>query len=154
MFLPSPPVALRNLIARLPPYPPALVAAVGLNALLSQILNARNLPAARGKVVAIEIRDAGLALAFAVEDTGLVALGRVRPDATISANLRDLAALAWREEDPDTLFFSRRLTIQGDTELGLLVKNTLDAVDLRTLAPPPPSRVLDALRLQMPGWLR
>jgi len=31
--------------------------------------------------------------------------------------------------DPDTLFFSRRLTIDGDTELGLLVKNALDAID-------------------------
>lgn len=38
-------------------------------------------------------------------------------------------ALALREEDPDTLFFSRRLRMEGDTDLGLLVKNTLDAVD-------------------------
>lgn len=37
--------------------------------------------------------------------------------------------LARREEDPDTLFFSRRLTLEGDTELGLLVENTLDALD-------------------------
>ena len=35
-----------------------------------------------------------------------------------------------RKEDPDTLFFSRRQSMQGDTELGLLLKNTLDALEL------------------------
>ena len=34
-----------------------------------------------------------------------------------------------REEDPDTLFFNRKLVIEGDTELGLVVKNLLDSVD-------------------------
>ena len=41
--------------------------------------------------------------------------------------------LARRLEDPDTLFFSRRLSMEGDTELGLLVKNTLDAIELPIL---------------------
>ena len=27
-----------------------------------------------------------------------------------------------REEDPDTLFFNRKLQIEGDTELGLITK--------------------------------
>ena len=52
-----------------------------------------------------------------------------KPDLIISATTRDFMALALREEDPDTLFFSRRLRMEGDTDLGLLVKNTLDAVD-------------------------
>jgi len=34
-----------------------------------------------------------------------------------------------REEDPDTLFFNRKLVIEGDTELGLIVKNLLDSID-------------------------
>jgi predicted lipid carrier protein YhbT len=34
-----------------------------------------------------------------------------------------------RQEDPDTLFFNRTLDIEGDTELGLIVKNMLDAVE-------------------------
>jgi predicted lipid carrier protein YhbT len=37
-----------------------------------------------------------------------------------------------REEDPDTLFFNRKLIIEGDTELGLIVKNLLDSVDWST----------------------
>ena len=38
--------------------------------------------------------------------------------------------LASRQEDTDTLFFSRRLHMQGDTELGLYVKNFLDGMDM------------------------
>jgi len=62
------------------------------------------------------------------------------PDLIISASACDFLMLALRKEDPDTLFFSRRLCMEGDTELGLLVKNTLDALelppfDLRSLSP-------------------
>jgi predicted lipid carrier protein YhbT len=42
----------------------------------------------------------------------------------------DYAALAAREADPDTLFFNRRLVVEGDTEIALLVKNTLDTIDI------------------------
>ena len=41
----------------------------------------------------------------------------------------DLLALASRAEDPDTLFFQRRLALEGDTAIGLRVKNLLDALD-------------------------
>jgi predicted lipid carrier protein YhbT len=34
-----------------------------------------------------------------------------------------------RQQDPDTLFFHRKLAIEGDTELGLVVKNLLDRID-------------------------
>jgi predicted lipid carrier protein YhbT len=43
-------------------------------------------------------------------------------DLTISANAQDFLRLAQRQEDPDTLFFNRRLSMEGDTELGLVVK--------------------------------
>jgi predicted lipid carrier protein YhbT len=33
------------------------------------------------------------------------------------------------QEHPDTLFLSRRLAIEGDIELGLLIKNTLNALE-------------------------
>lgn len=153
MNLPPFPRVLRELVARLPSYPPAAVAAFLSNLLLGDTLGAGNLPAARGKVIAIHVRDTGLRLAFVVQEGGLVALGNVPADATISADARDFIALALRAEDPDTLFFSRRLTLEGDTELALQVKNTLDGVDLRTLALPPPSRLRAALHLQLRGRL-
>ena len=55
---------------------------------------------------------------------------------TVSGCTRStLHAISQRGEDPDTLFFSRRLVMEGDTELGLLVKNTLDALDMDVLKP-------------------
>ncbi|MDY0249216.1 MAG: SCP2 sterol-binding domain-containing protein [Pseudomonas sp.] len=54
---------------------------------------------------------------------------RAPVEVTISGNWRDFLLLASRQEDPDTLFFRRRLQIDGDTELGLAVKNMIDSLD-------------------------
>jgi predicted lipid carrier protein YhbT len=53
----------------------------------------------------------------------------MRPTLSFRANLSAFLQLLARQEDPDTLFFNRDLSISGDTELGLLVKNMLDAVE-------------------------
>ena len=45
-------------------------------------------------------------------------------------NLYDYLLLASRTEDADALFFNRRLHMQGNTELGLYVKNFLDGLDM------------------------
>jgi len=55
------------------------------------------------------------------------------PDVTISGNSGGFVLLASRREDPDTLFFQRRLVVEGDTELGLHVKNLIDSIDLEEL---------------------
>jgi predicted lipid carrier protein YhbT len=59
-----------------------------------------------------------------------------KADASISGQLEEFILLASRKEDPDTLFFQRRLAIQGDTELSLEVKNLLDTLDLSQLPKP------------------
>ena len=63
----------------------------------------------------------------------------VSPDeletATIRGNLKEFILLASRSEDPDSLFFQRRLMIEGDTEVGLEIKNLMDAVDHDSLPP-------------------
>ncbi|HZP93079.1 MAG TPA: SCP2 sterol-binding domain-containing protein [Burkholderiales bacterium] len=100
-----------------------------------------------GKRVALHVTDLDLRVCFEIGEHGM----RARPalassDVTISACAADFAALARRSVDPDTLFFTRRLLIEGDTELGLIVKNTLDALPypgVRDLAPP---RLFAALR--------
>ncbi|PJC12345.1 MAG: sterol-binding protein, partial [Comamonadaceae bacterium CG_4_9_14_0_8_um_filter_60_18] len=63
--------------------------------------------------------------------------------------------LARRQEDPDTLFFNRRLAMEGDTELGLLVKNTIDAIELPVfnLAQLHPRHVLAQAREQFKSRL-
>ena len=58
---------------------------------------------------------------------------RAPVEVTISGNWREFLLLASRQEDPDTLFFRRRLQIDGDTELGLAVKNMIDSLDSEDL---------------------
>ena len=84
-----------------------------------------------GKQLRLSVADAGVAFNFVWTKGGFVA-GRdhVEPDLTISASAYDFYLLSRRQEDPDTLFFSRRLVMEGDTELGLMLKNTLDAMEL------------------------
>lgn len=65
-------------------------------------------------------------------------------DVTISGNAREFALLVGRQEDPDTLFFQRRLMIEGDTELGLEIKNILDALDHQSL-PFPLKQILESV---------
>ncbi len=59
--------------------------------------------------------------------------GNDRADTTFSGNSKEFLLLASRREDPDTLFFQRRLSIEGSTELGLQVKNLIDSVDMDEL---------------------
>ncbi len=69
--------------------------------------------------------------------------GNDAAETTFSGNSKEFLLLASRREDPDTLFFQRRLFIEGDTELGLEVKNFIDSVDMDEL----PSVVNHALYL-------
>ena len=74
-------------------------------------------------------------------------------EAIFAGDARSLLLLAARREDPDTLFFQRRLVIEGDTELGLQVKNLIDSVDFDEL-PAPLTRALGfgaAFAAALPG---
>lgn len=57
-------------------------------------------------------------------------------DVCISGEGPDFILLATRQADPDTLFFQRRIRIEGDTELGLGIKNTMDSMDWDDLPTP------------------
>ena len=65
-------------------------------------------------------------------------------DVCISGESLDFALLAARQADPDSLFFQRRIRIEGDTELGLGVKNTMDSMDWDDL-PMPLRKFLQAI---------
>jgi predicted lipid carrier protein YhbT len=66
--------------------------------------------------------------------------------------LADMPRDPKRHKNPDTLFFNRRLSMEGDTELGLVVKNTLDALELPVLDPKrwSPRQVLARFRRPAP----
>ena len=69
---------------------------------------------------------------------------RLEEDVCISGGSLDFALLAARRADPDTLFFQRRIRVEGDTELGLGVKNTMDSMDWDDL-PKPLGRLLQGV---------
>jgi len=125
------PLALASLGGRLPQLPPTLALLTGLNLALGRMIPRAPLEPLIGKRFSIRVLDAGLTLRFAYGKLGFRPIFDSAPtDLTISARSRDYIALLLREEDPDTLFFSRRLLTEGDTDLGLLVKNTLDGIEL------------------------
>ena len=125
------PPAIGALLARLPAYPGSVLLVTALNQLLLPHLPEDVRQILRGKRLRIQVRDARLVFDFSCNGQRLVASPKqAQTDLTIAASAHDFLRLAQRQEDPDTLFFSRRLLMEGDTELGLVVKNTLDALEL------------------------
>jgi len=89
------------------------------------------------RCLAIEIEDTGWRWPIALLNGRLKVLERDHPaDVTIRGQSASFLVMAGRFEDPDTLFFQRRLVIEGDTELGLGVKNFLDGLDEERLPLP------------------
>ncbi|CAM3814081.1 SCP2 domain-containing protein [Rahnella bruchi] len=86
-----------------------------------------------GRWLKIDVSDLNLTWLMSVEEGKLVIAGSGEADVSFSGNANDLILIAARKEDPDTLFFQRRLRIEGDTELGLYVKNLMDSIDLDTM---------------------
>lgn len=125
------PKPVATLVSLLPAFPPSFAFTKLLNLALDRIILTENLQPLHGKKIAIRVKDLGLNLYFIIDAGKFTPTrsGKV-PDLVISATAHDFYLLATRKEDPDTLFFSRRLMVEGDTELGLVAKNTLDAIEL------------------------
>ena len=118
--------------AHLPQWPHAVALAAALNAVLRmRLLPEGDLALLERRSFLIDVADAGCRAAFVFRDGRFHPLFSIpeAPDLTFRANLCAFLQIVTRQEDPDTLFFNRRLDIEGDTELGLIVKNMLDAVE-------------------------
>jgi O2-independent ubiquinone biosynthesis accessory factor UbiT len=107
-----------------------------LSAMINHLLRgqplADELAPLEGKRIRLSVSDTGSEITFAVRGR------RLRPgqhgaedhwDVRIRGALEDFWRLATRMEDPDTLFFHRRLDLEGETEAGLYVKNLLDSME-------------------------
>jgi O2-independent ubiquinone biosynthesis accessory factor UbiT len=128
-YLLPPPVG--KLLSRLPLYPGSLLFVAALNLVVNPRLPADVRQLLAGRKLRIAVSDAGLRFDFHWLNGRFSACAEASaPELAIIASAHDFLQLIRREEDPDTLFFSRRLVMEGDTELGLLVKNTLDAIDI------------------------
>ncbi|NHC06576.1 putative lipid carrier protein YhbT [Azonexus fungiphilus] len=128
---------------KLPQWPHTLVLVGALNAALKlKLLPESELTVLEDKLFRVRVLDTGGEACYTYRD-GLfrpVFRAQREPDLAFAANLSAYLQLLSRQEDPDTLFFNRELEITGDTELGLIVKNMLDAIELPSLS-----------RLPLPG---
>ena len=125
-----------QVLARLPAYPGSLLLVEALNLLLARHLPSDTRTLLEGRKLRLCVHDLQLRFDFQWTSTHFAACRHEGElDLTIGAASHDLMLLLRRMEDPDTLFFNRRLQLEGDTELGLLVKNTLDAMEIELLDP-------------------
>ena len=137
---------------KLPQWPHAVALTAALNAAAKLgVLPEDSLVQLDGKTFVVQVYDTGGQAAFAYRGGLFRPLFAIppTPDLAFRANLSAYLQVASRQEDPDTLFFNRELSIEGDTELGLIVKNMLDAIDPSQFWPALP-RLPRALPFSLP----
>jgi|AntDeeMetagen134_2_1112570.scaffolds.fasta_scaffold04355_3 predicted lipid carrier protein YhbT len=107
---------------------------IPLNHLFAEALQEGEFDELEGRALRLELDDgsAGVTLGFW---GGRLRLADAPGEAVIRGTPEAFRQLAERREDPDRLFFQRQLVIEGDTELGLGVKNLLDALEWRIPLP-------------------
>jgi len=145
-----------QVLGRLPGLPGSMLFVMGLNLALAKQLNSDVTQMLLDKKLRLCVLDAQWTFDFEWRNTRFVACKNAgAADLTLSASAHDFIKLARREEDPDTLFFNRRLAMEGDTELGLLVKNTIDAIELpvMNLEPFKPQHVMAQARAHFKSLL-
>jgi predicted lipid carrier protein YhbT len=133
---------------RLTPYPvQKRVLSLVLNQAFREPLRHGELDFLENAKVRIRVTDLSIDWLIRVGGEAFTPLDRnLGEDVSISGESTDFVLLATRQADPDTLFFQRRIRIEGDTELGLGIKNTMDSMDWDDL-PLPLRRFLQLLGL-------
>lgn len=103
-----------------------------LNLLMAEQIEDDELLFLQQRWVNIDIVD--MKLSFDVSfDKHFVVRAPAKAEVTFSGRSKELVLIAAGKEDPDTLFFQRHLAIEGDTELGLEVKNLLLSIEFDTM---------------------
>ena len=124
-------------VFRLTPLPLQLVAVeLAINQVFARPMKDGRLEFLQNCVVMIDIPDLGYCWLLSLRDGRLQMLDPgCHADVTIRGKSEYFVALCLRQEDPDTFFFRRRLSIRGDTELGVALKNFLDSLERADLPP-------------------
>lgn len=127
-YLPSPVPMLGAIDRRIPVPLKQLAVEAPLNRIFARAIEDGEFDDFEGRRIRLEVHGGqpGITIGFWA--------GRLRVvdgpgEATIRGSLAAFKMLAERRQDPDQLFFQRRLVIEGDTELGLALKNLLDSLD-------------------------
>ncbi len=120
---------LRGIVQRLPVAPPSQLAALVLDRVLWPRLPADARAALHGQCVELCVTDFGLRVRLQLTPQGFApAADQGAAALRIAATGGSFLRLLRGEDDPDRMFFERTLVMEGDTELGLVLKNTLDAI--------------------------
>lgn len=119
---------IQPIVRRLPMQPPALALAMALNRFLLPRLPADAREALSNRCVEVAVTDLGLTLHLQLGRSGFDIAPATAPVLRIAAAAPDYWRLLRGRDDADRLFFERALVMEGDTEMGLILKNTLDAI--------------------------
>ncbi len=144
-------------VGRLPVLPKPLALPLGLvpdrlhSTLMGRILNHvfagsisdGELDFLEGRTICIRVSDAGITYGLHLHNGRFTAAPGAQADLSIEGAAYDYMLLVSDREDADTLFFQRRLSMGGSTELGVHLKNFLAGVDMDTL--PLPAQLRPAL---------
>jgi len=118
-FLPQPPHFLQKIVIE-----------KALNSALAEQIEMGEFDFLEDHCLHLSVKDMDLDFYLSYEQERLILATPDTPaDVHFSGNSKELILLASRTEDPDSFFFQRRLVIEGDTELGLYIKNIIDSVD-------------------------
>ena len=124
--------------------PIKLLPSFAVNAPITRAINhIFRLPIAEGdfdflqdRCLKIHITDIDFSIYISFDGQRLTATSARHFDVEFRGNSKAFLRLVSRQEDPDTLFFQRNLMIEGDTELGLGIKNLLDSLEPEQLPIP------------------
>jgi predicted lipid carrier protein YhbT len=141
---------------RVPPFSPVLIAGLMMRPLpiaplqpalrvAAEVMQRRHpgvfdrLGALDGTAILIDPIDLPFCLVMSFDAGGLglraaAAEAETDASATIRGSLIDLIALIEGRQDGDALFFSRALTIEGDTEAIVMLRNALDGEEIDVIA--------------------
>lgn len=105
-----------------------------LNFVFSQPLDDGDFDCLKGRRIGIDLVDIQVRLVISLNaEDKLCAEETYEAETWIRGELLSFHSLMQQKEDPDSLFFQRKLLIEGDTELGVTIKNILDSIDWEEL---------------------
>lgn len=99
------------------------------NSLLAPLFSSEFKLVLNNKVICLRFSDIGHSLFIKIVDGEIKRENSQQWNARITGQRSDFFDLATRRVDADTLFFQRRLKLEGETEVGLFLKNFLDSLD-------------------------
>jgi O2-independent ubiquinone biosynthesis accessory factor UbiT len=137
------PVALRTLLALCPLAINQNMVEKVANHIFKPQLASGELSFLYNNTLRISINDLNRHYCFNVTPEKIKVLRRCKQvDVSLETDYNHFVLLATQAVDPDTLFFSRKLSIEGNTELGMLFKSFIENLSL-DLIPQPYQAILN-----------